>query len=84
MEGVYHAPRRVSTGILFKRTPAREDFCEYSERGLEASGVDCETPPPYLEALADPLESDGCVPVPQVPGMGYRLRMDYIEENRIR
>jgi L-alanine-DL-glutamate epimerase-like enolase superfamily enzyme len=61
-----------------------EDVCEYYERGLEAPGVDCETPPPYLEALADPLESDGCVPVPQGPGMGYRLRMDYIEENRIR
>ena len=38
-----------------------------------------ETPPPYLEAIPDPLESDGCVPVPQEPGMGYRIRWDYIE-----
>ena len=60
-----------------------EDVCEYYERGLEAPGVDCETPPPYLEALCDPLERDGYVPVPQEPGMGYRLRMDYIDANRI-
>ncbi len=61
-----------------------EDICEYYERGLEAPGVDCETPPPYLEALCDPLESDGCVPVPQEPGMGYRIRWDYVEEHRLR
>jgi L-alanine-DL-glutamate epimerase-like enolase superfamily enzyme len=60
-----------------------EDVCEYYERGLEAPGVDCETPPPYLEALCDPLEPDGTVKVPQEPGMGYRLRWDYIEANRL-
>jgi L-alanine-DL-glutamate epimerase-like enolase superfamily enzyme len=61
-----------------------EDVCEYYERGLLAPGVDYETPPPYLEAIADPLGSDGCVPVPQDPGMGYGIRWDYVEENRIR
>lgn len=60
-----------------------EDVCEYYERGLEAPGVDCETPPPYLEALCDLLDPDGTVPVPQEPGMGYRIRWDYIEENRM-
>src|SRR5262249_7226224 len=59
-----------------------EDVCEYYERGLEAPGIDCETPPPYLEALCDPLDSDGCVPVPQEPGLRYRLKWDYIEANR--
>jgi L-alanine-DL-glutamate epimerase-like enolase superfamily enzyme len=61
-----------------------DDVCEYYERGLLAPGVDETTPPPYLEAICDPLDADGCVPVPQEPGMGYRIRWDYIEENRIR
>ena len=61
-----------------------EDVCEYYERGLLAPGVDYETPQPYLESICDSLDEDGTVPVPQDPGMGYRLRWDYIEENRIR
>jgi hypothetical protein len=61
-----------------------EDVCEYYEHGLDAPGVDTVTPPPYLEAIADPVADDGTVPVPREPGMGYRLRWDYIEENRIR
>ena len=60
-----------------------EDVCEYYERGLLAPGVDEETPLPYLEAVCDPLDEDGYVTVPTEPGMGYRLIMDYIEENRI-
>ncbi|MFO7917831.1 MAG: enolase C-terminal domain-like protein [Anaerolineae bacterium] len=58
-----------------------EDTCEYYERGLEAPGVDYETPPPYLEEICDPLDEDGYVHVPQQPGMGYKLNWDYIEEN---
>ena len=60
-----------------------EDTCEYYERGLLAPGVDYDTPPPYLEAICDPLDGDGYVRVPQEPGMGYRIRWDYIEENRV-
>jgi L-alanine-DL-glutamate epimerase-like enolase superfamily enzyme len=60
-----------------------EDLCEYYERGLLAPGVDEETPLPYLEAIGDPLDEDGYVTVPTEPGMGYRLIMDYIDENRI-
>lgn len=60
-----------------------EDTCEYYERGLVAPGIDCDTPPPYLEAICDPLDADGYVSVPQEPGMGYRLRWDYIEEHRL-
>lgn len=59
-----------------------EDVCEYYERGLLALGVDCNTPAPYLEALPDPLDPDGCVPIPQEPGLGYRLRWDYIDAHR--
>jgi L-alanine-DL-glutamate epimerase-like enolase superfamily enzyme len=60
-----------------------EDVCEYYERGLLAPGVDCNTPPPYLEALPAPLAPDGCVPLPHAPGLGYRLRWDYIDAHRL-
>ena len=61
-----------------------EDVCEYYERGLEAPGVDYETPPPYLEEICDPMDDEGYVRVPQEPGMGYRLNWDYIKANRIK
>ena len=60
-----------------------EDTCQYYERGLLALGVDYDTPPPYLEAICDPLDEDGYVTVPQEPGMGYRIVWGYIEDNRI-
>ena len=60
-----------------------EDVCEYYERGLLAPGIDCDTPPPYLEAIGDPLDADGYVHLPQEPGIGYRLVWDYITENQI-
>jgi len=58
-----------------------EDTCEYYERGLLAPGVDYETPQPYLEDICDPLDSEGYVRVPQEPGMGYRIKWDYIQDN---
>jgi L-alanine-DL-glutamate epimerase-like enolase superfamily enzyme len=58
------------------------DTCEYYERGLVAPGIDYETPPPYLEDICDPLDDDGYVRVPQEPGLGYQLDMDYVEANR--
>jgi L-alanine-DL-glutamate epimerase-like enolase superfamily enzyme len=60
-----------------------EDVCEYYERGLLAPNVDCETPLPYFEEICDPMDSEGCVSVPQEPGMGYKVKWDYIEEHRI-
>jgi L-alanine-DL-glutamate epimerase-like enolase superfamily enzyme len=60
-----------------------EDVCEYYERGLLAPGVDYETPPPYLEAICDPMDAQGCVHLPQEPGMGYRIRWDYIDQHRL-
>jgi len=60
-----------------------EDVCEYYERGLVAPGLDYETPPPYLEAIPDPMDANGYVHLPQEPGMGYRIIWDYIEENRL-
>jgi L-alanine-DL-glutamate epimerase-like enolase superfamily enzyme len=60
-----------------------EDTCEYYERGLVAPGVDYETPLPYLEEICDPMDEQGYVTVPQEPGMGYKFKWDYIQENRI-
>lgn len=60
-----------------------EDTCEYYERGLLAPGVDSETPPPYLDAICDPMDADGYVRIPQEPGMGYKIKWDYIEQHRI-
>ena len=60
-----------------------EDVCEYYERGLLAPGLDYETPPPYLEAIGDPMDAEGYVHLSQEPGMGYRIIWDYIEQHRI-
>jgi L-alanine-DL-glutamate epimerase-like enolase superfamily enzyme len=60
-----------------------EDTCEYYERGLVAPGVDYETPQPCLEEICDPLDAEGYVAVPQGPGMGYKIKWDYIEEHCI-
>jgi L-alanine-DL-glutamate epimerase-like enolase superfamily enzyme len=60
-----------------------EDVCEYYERGLLAPGVEMNEPPPYLEAIGDPLDGDGCVRVPTEPGLGYRLDWGYIESHRL-
>jgi len=60
-----------------------EDVCEYYERGLLAPGIDCDTIPPYLHEICDPMDNEGYVQVPQEPGMGYKINWDYINENKI-
>jgi L-alanine-DL-glutamate epimerase-like enolase superfamily enzyme len=59
-----------------------EDVCEYYERGLLSPGIDYDTPLPYLEEICDPMDSEGYVHIPQAPGMGYKIKWDYIEENK--
>lgn len=60
-----------------------EDVCEYYERGLEGLGAEYDQPLPYLEALCDPMDSEGYVHISQEPGMGYRINWDYIEAHRL-
>ncbi|MDA0710044.1 MAG: enolase [bacterium] len=60
-----------------------EDTCEYYERGLLAPGVDCNTIPPYLNALGDPMDEAGYVHLSQEPGIGYQINWDYIRDNRV-
>jgi L-alanine-DL-glutamate epimerase-like enolase superfamily enzyme len=60
-----------------------EDVCEWYERGLLAPGIEYDTVPPYLEAIGDPMDEQGYVHLPQAPGMGYQIKWDYIDENRV-
>lgn len=60
-----------------------EDVCEYYERGLLAPGVDYDRPLPYLEEPCDAMNPEGEIAVPTAPGLGYRLRWDYIQDHRL-
>jgi len=57
---------------------------EYYERGLLHPFVDYERPKPWLNAVDDPMDSDGCVHVSQAPGLGQEINFDYIRDNLIR
>ncbi|WP_224337987.1 enolase C-terminal domain-like protein [Haloprofundus halobius] len=56
---------------------------EYYERGLLHPNYDYDGATPWLSNPVDPLDDDGCVPVPQSPGLGYSFDWDYIEEHRV-
>jgi len=75
-----HGPGWANAQLL-GATP--EATCEYHERGLLHPACDYETPPPYLKAICDPMDSDGNVMLPQKPGLSMEFNWDYIEENRI-
>ena len=56
---------------------------EFYERGLLHPFIDYETPKPWLNELADPMDDEGFVHVSQEPGLGYNINWDYIKKNRI-
>ena len=56
---------------------------EYYERGLLHPMVDYEARTPWLNQIIDPLDEDGCVPLPQRPGLGWDINWDFIESNQI-
>ena len=56
---------------------------EYYERGLLHPFVDYEKPQPWLNAIEDPLDSEGYVHVSQLPGLGQDINFDYIKANRV-
>ena len=60
-----------------------EDTSEYYEKGLMAPGVDIDAPDPYLAARCDVIDGDGYVHLPTLPGMGYDIQWDYIDDNVI-
>lgn len=55
----------------------------YYERGLLHPFLDYEEPPPWLNALDDPLDEEGCVHVSQRPGLGQDINFDYIRANSV-
>ncbi|HZJ87564.1 MAG TPA: enolase C-terminal domain-like protein [Sphaerochaeta sp.] len=54
---------------------------KYYERGMLHPLLDYETPQPWFNSLYDPMDSEGMVSIPQNPGLGWDLNMDYIENN---
>jgi len=60
-----------------------EDTSEWYEKGLLAPGVDYDAPHPYLAQSCDLLDKDGCVKIPDGPGLGYDIVWEYIKDNVI-
>jgi L-alanine-DL-glutamate epimerase-like enolase superfamily enzyme len=60
-----------------------EDTSEYYEKGLMAPGVDIDAAHPYLKDICDKIDPDGYVHLSALPGMGYDIRWDYIDDNLI-
>jgi len=56
----------------------------YYERGLLHPFVDYEQPAPWLHAIADPMDAEGCVHVSQQPGLGWEINFEYIREHRVK
>jgi L-alanine-DL-glutamate epimerase-like enolase superfamily enzyme len=51
------------------------------ERGLLHPQLDYEAVPPHLGSLIDAVDERGEIAMPQRPGLGDDLRLDYIEDN---
>ena len=56
---------------------------EYYERGLLHPFLDHEAKYPWLAETVDPLDEDGCVPIPQGPGLGQVIDWAFIERNKV-
>jgi len=58
--------------------------CNFYELGLVHPKMDAFDPTPYSSEYSDSIHAigeDGCVPVPDGPGLGVELDWDYIESN---
>ena len=54
---------------------------EYFERGLLHPLLDYETPKPWFKSIYDPMDENGFVSIPSVPGLGWDFDYDYIKDN---
>ena len=55
---------------------------EYYERGLLHPHYDYESAQPWFNTRVDEIDSEGCVHLPQSPGLGLDINWDYIDSNR--
>jgi len=55
---------------------------QYYERGMHHPLIDYEIPKPWFNSIYDPMDEEGMVPIPQTPGLGWDLNMEYILANR--
>jgi L-alanine-DL-glutamate epimerase-like enolase superfamily enzyme len=58
--------------------------CRWYERGLLHPFLDYDEVPAYLNSLADPMDDEGYVHLPQRPGLGEDINFDYIEAHTVR
>ncbi len=57
--------------------------CRWYERGLLHPFLDYDEVPAYLNALVDPMDTDGFVHLPQLPGLGEDINFDYIRRHTV-
>lgn len=57
--------------------------CRWYERGLLHPFIDYDIPPPYLNSLWDPMDSQGNVHLSQKPGLGEDINWNYVEANTV-
>lgn len=57
---------------------------EYYERGLLHPLYDYEAAQPWLRTRVDAIDADGCVHMPEGPGLGWDFDWDFIERHRIK
>jgi L-alanine-DL-glutamate epimerase-like enolase superfamily enzyme len=56
---------------------------EYYERGPLHPHFELEAETPWLSEPIDPLDADGCVPIPQRPGLGEAIAWDFIHDHTV-
>ena len=56
---------------------------EFYERGLLHPHVDYDKATPWLSRLIDPVDAEGCVPIPQGPGLGEEIDWEFIKANTV-
>lgn len=53
------------------------------ERGLLHPFLDHDEPPEYLHEISDPMDAEGLVHMPRLPGLGENINFDYIDRNLV-
>ena len=56
---------------------------QWYERGLLHPHTDYDWVPPHLEAIVDPIDSNGMVVMPERPGLGEAISHEYIAANLV-